>query len=131
MPTPGLDSFLVGISLERFRAWRQLNPRVPAAVVDGDLRRRKVWVSKRTHCDAHSSSVTVFGVEYGSPTDRAKPEYKLGSVIPDTNVFGGGAEDFERRGEAGQRREDSAGPLLAGEAMAEANPPWFAMDLDT
>jgi len=51
-------------------------------------------------------------------------------VIPDTNVLGGGAEDFERRGEAGQGREDTAGPLLASEAMAEANSPWFAMDLD-
>jgi hypothetical protein len=51
-------------------------------------------------------------------------------VIPDTNVLDGGAEDFERRGEAGQGREDTAGPLLACEAMAEANSPWFAMDLD-
>jgi hypothetical protein len=51
-------------------------------------------------------------------------------VIPDTNVLGGSAEDFERRGEAGQGREDTAGPLLAGEAMAEANSPWIAMDLD-
>jgi hypothetical protein len=74
--------------------------------------------------------VTVFGVEDGSPTNRAEPEYKLGSLIPDAKVFGGGTEDFERSGEARQCREDTAGPLLAGEAVAEADSSRLTFDLN-
>jgi hypothetical protein len=75
--------------------------------------------------------VIFFGVEDGSPTDWAEPEYELGSFIPDTDVFRGGTENFERSGEAGQCCEDTAGPLLAGEAVAKANSSWFAFDLNT
>jgi hypothetical protein len=74
--------------------------------------------------------VTGFGVEDGSPTNWAEPEYELGSLIPDTDVFRGGTEDFERSREAGQCCEDTAGPLLAGEAVANANASWFAFDLN-
>ena len=103
---------------------------MPAAVVDRILRRWKVRISKRTHGDAHRLIVPFFGVEDGSPTDRAEPEYELGSLIADTDVFGGGTEDFERSREAGQCCEDTAGPLLAGEAMAKADSSWFAFDLN-
>ena len=71
-------------------------PRVLTAVVDGNLRRRKVRVSKRTHGDAHRLIVTVFCMEDGSPTDWAEPEDEIGSLIADANVFGGGTEDLER-----------------------------------
>jgi hypothetical protein len=74
--------------------------------------------------------VTVFGVEDGSPTNWAEPEYELGSLIPDANVLGGGTEDFERSGEARRCCKDTAGPLLAGEAVANANSSWFAFDLN-
>jgi hypothetical protein len=74
--------------------------------------------------------VTVFGVEDGSPTNWAEPEYELGALIPDTNVFGGGTEDFEWSREAGQCCEDAACPLLAGEAVAQADALWFAFDLN-
>src|ERR1700730_6793505 len=121
----------IGILLEGSRAWRQLNPRVPTAVVDGNLRCWKVRVSKRAHGDAHRLIVTFFGVEDGSPTDWAEPQYELGSLIPDTDVFRGGTEDFERSGEAGQCCKNTAGPLLAGEAVAKANSSWFAFDLNT
>ena len=92
----------VGSLSNGLRAWRQLNPWVPT-----DCRRRKLealesWVSERTYGDANRLIVTVFGVEDGSSTDRTEPEYELGSLIPDTNVFGGGTEDFERGREAGQ-----------------------------
>ena len=103
---------------------------MPTAVVDGILRRWKVRVSKRTHGDAYRLIVTVFGVEDRSPTDRAEPEDELGSLIPDTNVFGRGTEDLERSREAGQCCEDTAGPLLAGEAVANAYSSWFALDLN-
>ena len=98
------------------------------AVVDGNLRRWKVRVSKRTDGDAHRLIVTFFGVEDGSPTGWAEPEYELGSLIADTDVFGGSTEDFERSREAGQGCEDTAGPLLPGEAVANANSSWFAFD---
>jgi hypothetical protein len=67
---------------------------VPTAVVDGNARRWKVRVSERAHGDAHRLIVTVFGVEDGSSTNRAEPEYELGSLIPDSNVLGGGTEDL-------------------------------------
>ena len=119
-----------GIFIERLRAWRQLNPRVPTAVVDGNARRWKVRVSERANGNAHRLIVTVFGVEDGSPTNRAEPEYKLGSLIPDANIFGDGTEDFERSGEARQCCEDTAGPLLAGEAVAEADSSRLTFDLN-
>ena len=103
---------------------------MPAALIDGKSRRWKVRVSKRAHGDAHRIIVTVFGVEDGSPTNWAKPEYELGSLIPDTDVFGGGTEDFERSREACQCSEDTASPLLAGEAVANANSTRFAFDLN-
>lgn len=119
-----------GIFVERSGAWRQLNPCVSTAVVDGNPRRWKVRVSKRTHGDAHRLIVPVFGVEDGSPANWAEPEYELGSLIPDTNVFVGGTEYFERSREAGQCCEDTAGPLLASETVANANALWFAFDLN-
>jgi hypothetical protein len=119
-----------GIFVERCRAWRQLNPWVSTAVVDRNARRWKVRVSKRTYGYAHRLIVTVFGMEDSSPANRAEPEYELGSFIPDSNVLGGGTEDFERSGEARQCCKDTAGPLLAGEAVANANSSWFAFDLN-
>ena len=74
--------------------------------------------------------MTVFAVENGSPTNWAEPEYELGSLISDTDVFGGGTADFERSREAGQCCEDTAGPLLAGEAVANANSSWLALNLN-
>ena len=103
---------------------------MPAALVDGKSRRWKARVSKRAHGYAHRLIVTVFGVEDGSPTNWAKPECEPCSLIPDADIFGGYTEDFERSKEARQCCEDTAGPLLAGEAMANANSTWFAFDLN-
>jgi hypothetical protein len=101
-----------------------------AAVVDGNARRWKGGVSKRTHGDAHSLMVTFLGVENGRPTDWAESEYEPGALIPGTDVFGGSSEDLERSREAGQGGEDTAGPLLAGEAVANADCSWFALHLN-
>ena len=103
---------------------------MPAALVDGKSGRWKARVSKSAHGDAHRLIVTGFGVEDGSSTNWAKPEYELCSLIPDADVFGGGPRDFERRGEARQCCEDAAGPLLTGEAVANANATRFAFDLN-
>jgi hypothetical protein len=119
-----------GIFVERSRAWWQLNPWMPAALVDGKSRRWKARVSKRSHGYAHRLIVTLFGVEDSSPTDCAKPECEPCSAIPDADVFGGGTEDFERSREACQCCEDTAGPLLAREAVANANSTRFAFYLN-
>jgi hypothetical protein len=103
---------------------------MPAALVDGKSRRWKARVSKRAYGDTHRLIVTIFGVEDCSPTNWAKPEYEPCSLIPDTDVFGGSTEDFERSREAGQCCEDTAGPLLAGETVANANSTRFAFDLN-
>ena len=103
---------------------------MPAALVYGKSRCGKAGVGKRAHGDAHRLSVTVSGVEDGGSTNWAKPEYESCSLIPDTDVFGGGTEDFERSREAGQCCEDTAGPLLTGKAVANANSTRFAFDLN-
>ena len=102
------------IFVERFGARRQLNPGVPAAVVDRNSGHWKVWVRKRADGDAHRLMVTVFSVEDSSPANWAEPEYELGSLISDANEFGGGTEDFERGREASQRRKDT--PVLCWQA---------------
>ena len=117
-----------GIFVERPRAGRQLNPRVPATVVNRNSRRRKVRVGKRTHGNTDRLIVTFFGVEDGRSADRAEPEYEPGSLIPDADVFGAGTEDFEWSREAGQCREDTTGPLLACETVTNANASWFTFD---
>jgi hypothetical protein len=71
-----------------------------AAIVDGNSRRWKVRVGKRTYRDAHRFLVSVLGVEDGGSANRAEPEDEPCSLIADTNVFLGGTEDLERSGEA-------------------------------
>src|SRR6267378_1259593 len=109
------------VFVERRRACRQPHPRVPAAIVDRPFRRGKARVGKGADRHAHRLVVTLFGVKHGRPANRAEPESELRSVVPDTHVFGGGAEDLERRSEARERREHTAGPALAGEAVADAD----------
>lgn len=87
-------------------------------------------VSKRAYGDANRVIVTVFGVEDGRSTNRAEPEYEPGPFIPDTGVLGGSTEYSERSGEASQCCEDTARPLLAGEAVTKANCTRFAFDLN-
>jgi hypothetical protein len=69
-------------------------------------------------------------MENRGSTDRAEPEYELRSLVPDPNVFSGGANDPERRAKTGQRGKDAAGSLLAGEAVADAYPAGFALNLN-
>jgi hypothetical protein len=101
---------------------------MPATVVDGNCRRWKVRVGKRTHSDTDSAIFANLSVEDGSSTNGAEPEYELGTLVPDTDVFGGVARDLEGCVEAGQCSEHAAGPLLAGEAMADANASWLALN---
>jgi hypothetical protein len=103
---------------------------VPAAIIDGNLRRWEGRVGKRPNCDAHRIVVTFFGMEDSSPANRAKAKSEPGSLIAGANVLDGGAEDFERSREASQYCEDTACPLLASEAVANANSSWFAFDLN-
>jgi hypothetical protein len=65
-----------------------------AAVIDGILRRRKAWIGEGADGDTYGLFVTVFGMEYGCPADRAEPEPELGALVASANVLGRGAEDF-------------------------------------
>jgi hypothetical protein len=103
---------------------------VSTAIVDGNSRRWKAGVSERTNGNAHRLIVAFFRVENRRPTDWAEPEYELGSPIPDTSVFSGRSEDHVVTGESGQRRENAARPLLAGQAVANANASWLTFDLN-
>jgi formylglycine-generating enzyme required for sulfatase activity len=71
------------------------------------------------------------GVEDGRAAHRAEPEQELRALIADAEVFRGVAEDFERRREAGESSEDTAGASLAGEAVTHADAARLAFDLET
>src|SRR5208282_5365332 len=101
-----------------------------ATIVNGNAGNRKRRVGKCADRHAHRAGFTVFGMKYGRPTDRTKPEDELRSLIADAQVLGRGPEDSERRGESREGSEDTAGPSLAREAMANAHAPWFSLDLD-
>ena len=96
-------------------------PGVPAAVVDRNLRCRKIGIRKRADGHADSANLPFFGVKEISPADRTKPEPELRALIPCAYVFGSSTKDFVRRRKARQRREHAAGSSLAGEAMTNAN----------
>ena len=123
-------SSLGGILVELRRSRRQLHPRVPAAVVNRNAGRRKARVGECSDSDAHGPIVTFFGVKDRGPADRAEPESELRPLVADADIFGGGAEDLEWSGKAGECSEDAAGPLLTCEAVADANPARFALDLN-
>ena len=59
---------------------------------------------------------------------KAKPE--LGTLIAGSDVLCGLAEDLVRTSETGECREDAARPLLAGQAMADADVTRIASDLE-
>src|SRR5687767_4628175 len=109
---------------------RQLNPGVPAAVVDRHERRRKRGIGKRTYGDGYRVVVPLFGVEDGRPADRTESEYELRPLVADANVLGCDPENRVRTGETGQGGEDASGPALAGEAVADADAVWLAFDLN-
>ena len=104
---------------------------MPAAVVDGNPWRRKARVGKRTDGDAHRPIVTSFGVEDRGSANRTKPEHESRSSIADTNVLRRSAKNVERGGEARECCENAAGPLLAREAVADANTSRLAFDFYT
>ena len=114
----------------RCHAGRQLNPPVLADLVDGNLRRREARIRKRAYGYANGVVVPVFTVEDGRAANRAKPEREPGSLIADAYVFGGSADNLEGSRKACEYRERAAGPLLAGEAVANAHSSRFAFDFN-
>lgn len=119
-----------GIFVEGSRAGRQLYPWMSTAVVDGNPGCGKSRIGESTYRDADGFVIAIFGVEDRRPANGAEPESELRSLIADSNVLRGGAEDIERSGESGQRREDAAGPLLTGEAIAHADPSGVPLNLN-
>jgi hypothetical protein len=120
-----------GVLVVRLCRRRQMNPRMSATVVDRILRWRKAWVGEGAHGDSHGRLfVTFFGVEHGCPADRAEPELELVSLVTDTNVLGCGAKDLIGGGEGSQHCKDTAGPLLTGEAVANADSQRFTLNFN-
>jgi Na+-transporting NADH:ubiquinone oxidoreductase subunit NqrC len=102
-----------------------------AALIDRILRWRKTWVGERSYCHTHGRLlVTFLGVVNGRSADRAEPECELASLITDANVLGCCAKDLVGGGEAGQRRKDTAGSTLTGEAVTNAYSKWFTLDFN-
>jgi hypothetical protein len=102
-----------------------------AAVVDRIARRRKSRVGEGAHGDAHSRLFVPFlGVEHGRPADRAEPEREPGSLITDAHVLGCTAGGLVGGGKAGQRRKDTSGATLTGEAVANADSEWLPLDVN-
>jgi len=111
---------------------RELHPGMPAAVVDRNLRRRKVGIIERSHGDSHGPVLVAFlGVEHGRAADRAEAESEPRALVAGAHVLRRCAMDRVGRGEAGERREHAPRPPLAGEAMADADAQRLAVDLDT
>src|SRR6185437_1563352 len=71
------------------------------------------------------------GVKDRRTAPRAKPKDERAFLIPDTSELGRGAEDLERRGEAGQRRKNAASSTLASEAMTNTHASWLAVHFNT
>ena len=112
---------LRGILLERDGAGRQLNPRMPAAIVDGHLGRREAGVGKRADGDADAPAYPFFGVEQIGAADRAEAENEPGPLIAGADILGSRANDLVGSGKAGQGSEHAAGSLLASKAVAESD----------
>jgi hypothetical protein len=112
---------------------------MPAAVIDRSLRWRKAWVGEGPHGDTHRRlflrfsailRAEDFGVEQICPADGAEPELELGSLVAKANILGCGAKDLVRCGKAGQRCKDTPRPTLTGEAMADADTEWVALNFN-
>jgi hypothetical protein len=121
---------LIGISVERSRAWRQSDPTVSTTVVNGDSGHRKAWVSEGAHGDADRLIAALLGMEHRSAANWTESESEFSSLVPDPDVLGYVAEDFKRTRKAGQFGESTASPSLTGEAVAEPNALRFAFDLN-
>ena len=111
-------------------ACRQLYPRMPAAVVDRRLRRRKARVRERTHRDAHKPGFALLRVEEIRAAHRTKPEDEARALIAGAHVFGRRACNLVGSGETGQCSEDAASSPLASEAMTNADTARLALNLN-
>src|SRR5438067_11427209 len=69
-------------------------------------------------------------MEDGRAANRAEAESEPRALITGAHVFSRLTKNLVRRGEARQRREHTAGPLLTGETVAHADSSRFALDFD-
>jgi hypothetical protein len=102
---PGLRSDRV--LLVHLRAWRQLNPGMPAAVVDRDAGRRKVGIGEGADAD-RPLLVAFLGVEDRGSADGAEAEPEAGALVAGAKVFGRDAGDLVGRGGSAESRSSAA-----------------------
>ena len=120
-----------GVLVVRLCPWRQLNPRMPATVVDVNLavgesldRRRR----PRRHPPTIRRDLLRCGTRLSRRPGRTD---EPGPVVTNANVLSCGAEDLIGRGEGGQRGKHTARPTLTGEAVAHADAERLALNFDT
>jgi hypothetical protein len=119
------------IFLEGRDARRQSNPGMPAAVVDGNLRRWKLRIGERSHRDTHGFVVADLGMENSRTAHGAKPEQELRSLIADAKILCGLAVHLERSREAREGSENTARASLASKTIADADAARLAFDLNS
>jgi hypothetical protein len=119
------------IFLEGRGARRQLNPGVPAAVVDGNLWRWKFRIGERSHGDTHGLVVPDLGVKDGRTAYGAKPEQELRSLIADAAILRGVTVHLERSREAREGSKNTARASLASKTIADADAARLAFDLNS
>jgi hypothetical protein len=119
------------IFLESRGARRQLNPGVPAALVDGNLWRWELWIGKGSHGDTHGFVVADLGMKDGRTAHGAESEQKLRSLIADAKILRGVTVHVERSCEAREGSENTARASLASKTIADADAARLAFDLNS
>lgn len=100
------------------------------AVVDREPGWWKARIGKCADGDTDARRLSLLRVEKVGAADGAEAKPELGALITGADVLGGDAGDLVRAAEAREGGKDAAGPLLAGEAMADADDARLAVDRD-
>jgi hypothetical protein len=119
------------IFLEGRGARRQLNPGMPAAVVDGNLWCWKFRIGERSHRDTHGLVVADLGVENSRTAHGAESEQELRSLIADAKILCGLAVHLERSREARECSENTARASLASKTIADTDAARLAFYLNS
>jgi len=120
-----------GILVVNTDAERQGHPGMPPAMIDGDLRGRKIRIGKATDRHGYRARfMSFFGVEEIGAADGTEPESEARALIPSADIFGCDAAHLVMRPKACECGEDATGPALASETVAYTDAPRLAFKRD-
>ena len=77
-------------------------------------------IGKRADRHHHVLIVAFFGMKYVASANRTEAKTELRALITRAHEVGGTAGDRERRRKSRKRGKDTAGALLASQAVANA-----------